>query len=213
MEQPMTAPAYDGGPRPISLGLPALLGLVLGALILAVAGVLWTMRPPGEGSAEVRFVRDMTAHHEQAVEMALTMRERSTDETVRALANDIILTQQSQSGRMAGWLEIWGRPIGSEEPPMGGRRDAMGMAPQGAVNSLQTLSVPEAEERFLQLMITHHEGGVMMAKAALAEGVRPEVERLAASIVNGQQQEVAQMRQMLVARGAEPPPPLAAHDH
>lgn len=213
MDQSITSPQYDERPGPPGVRSAAIVGIVLGALILSLAAALWVNRAPGEGSAEVRFVRDMMAHHEQAVEMALAMRDRATDETLRALANDIILTQQSQSGRMAGWLELWGRPFGSEEAPMGGRRDAMGMAPQGAVNSLQTLPVAEAEARFLQLMITHHEGGVVMAQHALDAGVRPEVERLASAIVNGQQQEVDQMRQMLVARGAEPPPPLAAHDH
>jgi uncharacterized protein (DUF305 family) len=213
MEEPIRAPQYGDTPRPLALSLPALVGLVLGALLLPLAIALWVGRPPGEESPDVLFVRDMMAHHEQAVEMALIMRDRATDETIRILANDIILTQQNQSGRMAGWLEIWGRPIASQDAPMGGRRDAMGMAPQGAVNSLQTLPVDEAETRFLQLMIPHHEGGVMMAKAALDAGVRPEVERLATSILNGQQQEVDQMRDMLSARGADIPPPLAAHDH
>lgn len=214
MQQPTLSPTLSDENRPFTLGLPALIGLVLGALLLPLTVALWVSRPPAEESAEVRFARDMMAHHEQAVEMALIMRDRSTDETVRILANDIILTQQNQSGRMAGWLEIWGHALGGEAAPMGGRRDSMGMAAQGAVNSLQTLPVAEAETRFLQLMVTHHEGGVMMAEATLKAGVRPEVKRMAESMVNGQQAEIEQMRQMLAARGADAPPPLATlHEH
>lgn len=208
------APLAGEGRRPFALGLPAMLGLALGALLLSLALIFWATRLPAEGSAEVRFARDMIAHHEQAVEMALIIRDRATDETVRILANDIILTQQNQAGRMAGWLEVWGRPFAGLEPPMGGMREMMGMAPQSAINALATLPVAEAETSFLQLMVTHHEGGVMMAEATLKSRVRPEVERLAESIVVGQAQEIDLMRQLLEARGAKLPPPLmTTHDH
>ncbi|HMQ33907.1 MAG TPA: DUF305 domain-containing protein [Chloroflexaceae bacterium] len=214
MDQPISSQPPAEERRPRALGLPAVAGLVLGAALLSLAAALWLNRPPGEGSAEVRFARDMIAHHEQAVEMALIMRDRAADETVRVLADDIILTQQNQSGRMAGWLEVWGRPFAGEEAPMAGHAEAMGMAPQGEVNALRTLPVAEAEARFLQLMITHHEGGVVMARAALDAGARPEVQRLAESIVRGQQQENELMRGLLAARGAEAPPPLATdHEH
>lgn len=212
MDQPISSQPAAEGRRPIARGLPAVAGLALGAALLALA--LWAGRPPGEGSAEVRFARDMIAHHEQAVEMALIMRDRAVDETVRVLADDIILTQQSQGGRMAGWLEVWGRPFAGAEAPMAGHGAAMGMAPQGEINALRTLPAAEAETRFLQLMISHHEGGVIMAQAALDAGARPEVERLAEAIVRGQRQENELMRGLLAARGAEGPPPLAAdHDH
>lgn len=199
--------------RPFPLSARTLLVIGLAALALLPAVMLWLTRPPGEGSPEVRFARDMITHHEQAVELALIMRERAADETLRILADDIILTQQNQAGRMAGWLESWGRDFAGQEAPMGGQPEAMGMAPQAEVNALRTLPPAEAEVRFLQLMITHHEGGVMMAEAALAQPVRPEVERLATAIVNGQQQEIALMGDLLAARGAEPPPPLAEHHH
>lgn len=215
MEQPIVSvsqPAAEGRP-PIAIGLPTVAGLVAGAMLLVLAAALLAGRPPGEGSVEVRFARDMITHHEQAVEMALIIRERAEDETVRVLADDIILTQQNQAGRMAGWLEVWGRPFASEEAPMSGHAAAMGMAPQSEVNALRTLPVAEAETRFLQLMITHHEGGVIMAQDVLDAGARPEVERLAEAMIRGQRQENELMRSLLAARGAEAPPPLAPHHH
>jgi hypothetical protein len=46
--------------------------LLVVAILVAVASLylLVTSRPPGEGSAEAGFARNMTAHHAQAVEMA-----------------------------------------------------------------------------------------------------------------------------------------------
>lgn len=190
----------------LALGL---LALGLGAALVA----LWLGRTPGEGSAEVRFVRDMVAHHEQAVAMALQLRDRTEDAELRAFATDIILTQQSQIGRMVGWLEQWGRPFASEAAPMGGMGAMMGMASPADISSLGTLPVAEAEVRFLQLMITHHQGALFMAEDLLATGARPEVERLAQSIMRGQEGEIGLMREMLALRGAEPPAPLKRMQH
>lgn len=205
-QQPSEALALVRRPSSIVIAL-------LAASLLAALAALWLGRPPGEGSAEVRFVRDMIAHHEQAIEMALAVRDRTGDETLRAFATDIILTQQSQIGRMSGWLEVWGLPFAGEEAPMEGMGQMMGMAAQGDVNALATLPLPEAEVRFLQLMTSHHEGALFMAEDVLAASPRPEVARLAEAVLRGQEGEIGLMREMLALRGAEPPAPLERMDH
>lgn len=191
----------------------ALLAAALGLALLAALGALWAGREPGEASAETRFVRDMSAHHEQAVEMALAIRDRTADPNLRAFATDIILGQQSQIGRMAGWLEQWGLPYAGAEAPMGGMGQMMGMARQEDVNALSTLPVPAAEVHFLQLMTTHHQGALLMAKDVLAARPRPEVARLAEGIVRGQEAEIGLMRELLALRGAAPPPALQPMEH
>jgi uncharacterized protein (DUF305 family) len=200
-------------PRRLSLGVPALAGLLLLAALLPLAAGYWLTRPPGPDSAEVRFARDMSAHHEQAVEMALIIRDRSADEVLRTFAGDIVYTQQSQIGRMAGWLEVWGQPYAGAAAPMDGMGQMMGMAAQAEVNALRDLPLAEAEVRFLQLMTSHHEGGVHMAEEVLAARPRPEVARLAQAVVRGQQSEIGLMAELLAERGAEPPPPLQPMDH
>lgn len=187
--------------------------VALGVALVVALGALWAGREPGEGSAEVTFVRDMVAHHEQAVEMALLIRDRTADEDLRAFATDVILTQQSQIGRMAGWLEQWGLPFAGDAAPMGGMGPMMGMADQAAVNAIGALPVAEAEVQFLQLMTTHHEGALFMAEDLLAAGPRPEVARLAEAVLRGQEAEIGLMRELLARRGAEPPPPLQRMDH
>lgn len=181
---------------------------------LAGVGLGWLIpRTPGEGSPEVIFARDMIAHHEQAVEMALHIRDRTDDPTVRAFADDIILTQQNQMGQMTGWLAIWGVPFAGAEPVMLGMGPMMGMADQAAVNALSTLPVDEAEVQFLQLMGRHHEGGVMMANDVLSKRPHPEVARLAEAMVRGQTAEINFIATMLELRGEEPLPPLPPMDH
>lgn len=192
------------------------LWLLLVALLVFVsipALLYWRHRPPEEGRPAVTFARDMMAHHEQAVEMALLLRDRSADAELRQLALDIVLSQQAQIGQMQGWLAVWGLPIAGPQPPMAGQGAMMGIATQAAVNALATLPVAEVEVSFLQLMIRHHQGGVMMAEAALAQTRRAEVVRLATAIVQAQQSEIAYMERLLAQRGAEPLPPLAPMTH
>ncbi len=208
MDAPAISPARPASPSLLRSPWVWLLGLV--ALVVG-AGTLVGVRarPPQEGSAEVIFARDMAAHHEQAVEMALILHERSNEEELRRLALDILLTQQAQIGQMQGWLAVWRLPLSGTDAPMGGHGEMMGMASQQQVNALQTLAVPEAEVSFLQLMIRHHLAGVAMAESALSATARPEVERLAQAIVSAQQSEIEYMEHLLSERGAAPLAPPA----
>jgi uncharacterized protein (DUF305 family) len=61
---------------------------------------------------------------------------------------------------------------------------------------------------FLNLMIAHHQGGVEMARTALAQTQQPEVVRLAQSIIDAQQGEITLMEGMLRERGAAVPDPM-----
>ena len=187
-------------------------GILLAFVLGLVLGRALEMRL-GEGSPEVVFARDMIAHHEQAVEMALILRDRTTDSTLRDYALDIILTQQGQVGQMQGWLSSYGVPLVGANPPMRGQGEMMGMAKRADVNALRTVSVPQLEVRFLQLMITHHEGGVMMAHDVLDRTRRPEVRRLAQSVVDGQTAEIRFMEGLLKARGGTRPEPLSPMNH
>jgi uncharacterized protein (DUF305 family)/putative copper export protein len=186
---------------------------VLAALLLGVASaglyIGLSNRPPGEGSAEAGFARDMAVHHAQAVEMAEIVQRRTDSEKIRLLATDMMLTQQGQIGQMQGWLAAWGLPQTGTEPPMAwmghpteGRMP--GMASAEEVRKLEVLPPDEADEQFLQLMIPHHRAAIPMAQAVLEETDRPEVEQLASAIAASQEGEIRMMQDMLRSRGASP---------
>ncbi len=128
-----------------------------------------------EGSADAGFARDMAIHHQQAVEMSFIVRDRTEDEDVRRLAYDIINTQANQRGMMLGWLEQWGLPKSSAEPPMTWMGHTMkptgdgslmpGMATTAELKELKAAEGKAAEVLFLQLMTVHHRAGVDMARA------------------------------------------------
>ncbi|MBD3007158.1 MULTISPECIES: DUF305 domain-containing protein [unclassified Streptomyces] len=110
--------------QPLVAGVAAALAL----LTLVAVAVLWLTSDRSEGStdpgtpkdtsAEAGFARDMSVHHQQAVEMSFIVRDRTDDDEVRRLAFDIASTQATQAGMLQGWLDMWGLDKTSEDPPM-----------------------------------------------------------------------------------------------
>lgn len=192
-----------------------LLRLLVAALAVAAVVVVWLARTqppstPGDDSAAAGFARDMAAHHDQAVAMAEIIRDRTEDAGIRLLATDISLTQQSQIGRMRGWLDVWGLTPTDSGPRMAWMGEPTtgvmpGMAAAADVERLRTGPVVDAENLFLTLMIEHHRAGVAMAEAALDADVPAEVSTLARGIVASQRSEIDVLRGILVERGQPAP--------
>lgn len=188
-----------------------------GAITYAVAGDDGSGRTPSAESADAGFARDMAVHHQQAVEMSYIVRDRTKDEEVRRLAYDIAQTQANQRGMMLGWLDLWGLPKVSSEPPMtwmdmggmaSGKDGALmpGMATNSEMKKLGELSGKRAEVFYLQLMTDHHKGGVHMAEGCVDRCAVGVEKRLAQGMVDAQQSEISLMADMLKERGAAPRP-------
>jgi uncharacterized protein (DUF305 family) len=192
--------------------------LLFGAAAGAVLVLPLSSRQPAHDSAEAGFARDMATHHAQAVEMSFVIRDKSSDESLRTLAYDIIVTQATQRGLFMGWLQEWDLPQtstasrmswmpghGRTVPEADGDAPLMhGMASGVELRRLRESSGVDAEVLFLQLMIRHHEGGVVMANAVEGLSRRADVLGMAKSIGDGQRAEIAAMTGMLAKRDARP---------
>lgn len=215
----------DGVRRP---GLPWLAAIAV--VLLALAGFAGyqlgaaSAGPPADDSADAGFARDMQTHHNQAVQMSMIIRDKTTDPTLRTLAYDIATSQQQQSGQMFGWLVQWGLPQTASEPPMQwmsssaehgtshsstadpadaaepGTMAMPGLASAAEMRALEQATSTEAERQFLTLMIRHHEGGVDMAEAAIELAERREVQGLAQAIVTAQSAEITLLKKLLEER-------------
>jgi len=166
---------------------------------------------PADGSAEVGFARDMSAHHAQAVEMGMIAFQKATRDEVRSLGADVAMTQKGQIGLMQGWLATWGvstntsdRPMawipGGEEMLDGNRMP--GMATREEMNQLIDATGEQVDILFLQYMIRHHVGGFHMVDAVLEADPSPPVRELAESMERNQRAEVSTMQGYLRDLGA-----------
>ncbi|MBT2499436.1 DUF305 domain-containing protein [Agromyces sp. ISL-38] len=199
----------------------ASVALAVVAIVAFSIGRLSTLADPTpvDSSAEAGFARDMQVHHLQGVELAMIVRDATDDPEVRLLAYDIATTQSQQAGQMYGWLSTWGlsqaggassmtwmsRPAEGQEHdshaathPAGAPMP--GLATPAQIEELRASTGVDAERRFLELMIVHHQGAVEMAEAVLARSSRDVVVNLATSIVASQTSEIELMEAMLHER-------------
>lgn len=201
----------------VVVSLALLVGVAIGAALVA--------RPdaatPADTSVDAGFARDMQAHHAQAVELAVLVRDRSQDETLRAIALDVLTIQQQQIGQMAAWLRLWGLPAASPDGPMawmtapgghghttsrtGGLSTMPGWVQPADLDRLTQADGLPAERLFLELMIAHHAGGVEMAAYAVEHARHPEVVRFAQGVVDSQTRETVVLQDLLDERGGPLP--------
>lgn len=187
--------------------LPLILGVAAFVLAIMAVTAMESGRPPGDTSLEAGFARDMMVHHDQAVTMALLIRDRTEDPVLRSMATDMVLTQQNQIGQMFGWLNVWGLPATGTQPAMtwmGHPATGLmpGMATPQQIADLASLAGTEADIAFLKLMIPHHQAAIPMAQFALDNSHVPAVRDLARQILAAQEIEIANMQAMLDAKEA-----------
>ncbi|MEV0057388.1 DUF305 domain-containing protein [Saccharopolyspora sp. NPDC050389] len=201
----------------------ALCGLALLAGAALIGAALAT--PPGSphesgsdtmpSAVDMGFLQDMIVHHQQAVTMSEIVRSGAGVE-IASLADVLRGNQLLEIGQMTGFLQAWDKPLISSSAPMdwmpghaeshqahhdGNQHGAMpGMATQDELNRLGELTDSTKEVYFLQLMVRHHQGGVLMADYAATHAATPQVKALAQRIAVEQSMENQQLTAFLGQR-------------
>ena len=144
--------------------------------------------------ADVTFAQMTVPHHRQAVEMAdMLLAKQGIDADVTALATRIRAAQVPEIDQMTGWLTRWGQ----DASPMSMDHDMGGLMSQDAMDALDRASGDEAARLFLSGMVKHHQGAIDMADDELAGGQNADAKKLARSIKDSQQAEIATMTTLL----------------
>lgn len=149
---------------------------------------------PSPGSTlpyDAMFLDMMVNHHQQAVDMADEVLESGSDESVKALARKIQADQEKEIAQMEAWRQQWY----ADQPRMSaveiGEHMQMDMPHGPEIEAL------DPDHRFLVQMIPHHEAAVVMGEEALDKAEHAELKKMAQSIIDAQQKEIAQMHKML----------------
>ena len=154
---------------------------------------------PADESFDLRFLDAMILHHEGAVSMATEALQKSRRREIRQLARAIGVAQSQEIKQMQDWRLSW-YPLAPQEPVMWHEEMGHQMAMTPEMISAMRMDTdlgaadPEFDLRFLQAMIQHHEGALVMAREALEKSKCPEIRQLATAIVTTQQAEIEQMR-------------------
>ena len=147
--------------------------------------------------ADVAFAQHMIVHHRQAVEMADLAAERAGSASVKTLAADIKAAQAPEIATMTTWLGTWG--AAAPDGHGAGHETMPGMMSEADMTKLAGAQGDAFDERFLTMMIAHHEGAITMAQTEVSDGSSPEAKTLAGKITAAQQAEIAAMKTLLAA--------------
>ncbi|MDZ4877987.1 MAG: hypothetical protein CLLPBCKN_007422 [Chroococcidiopsis cubana SAG 39.79] len=156
---------------------------------------------PADAYYDLRFIDGMRLHHRGAIAMAKEAQLKSKRPEIKKLAGNIIIAQNREENELLRkWRQQW-YPQASKEPVAYGGEGKpvvpMTKQQQQSMSMMMDLGTADAQFdlRFMNAMIAHHEGAVMMAQDALQKSKRPEIKQLANEIVTSQQKEIAQMMQ------------------
>jgi uncharacterized protein (DUF305 family) len=138
--------------------------------------------------SEREFLEGMIPHHQEAVDTAkeVIARGGSTPE-IKKLAEDIVVAQEKEIAMMKDWYQAW-----YGEAYVGDPKDYKPM-----MRDLSKLSGAALDKVFLEDMIMHHMGAVMMAQSVQSHIEHSEMSELTKAIIKTQTEEIQSMRVML----------------
>ncbi|HUF23350.1 MAG TPA: DUF305 domain-containing protein [Vicinamibacterales bacterium] len=147
--------------------------------------------------ADVEFMQGMIGHHAQALEMVDLLQTRTESSDMKLLALRIKVSQQDEIKAMQEWLRDRGETAPGEHAhhahgftPMPGMLTAENMA------RLRATKGREFDRLFLEYMIKHHEGAlVMVDQLYKTDGAGQEamINAFASDVVADQQMEIDRM--------------------
>lgn len=153
---------------------------------------------PADANYDLRFIDAMIVHHEGAIIMAEAALANSERAEIRQLAEEIIAAQKVEIAQMQAWRQAW-YPDAPAQPVMyhAEMNHDMPMSEEMAAGMRMDVDLGAADGefdlRFINAMIPHHEGALVMAEDLKAKSDRPEMQTLAGEIITAQQGEIDQM--------------------
>jgi len=150
--------------------------------------------------ADVQFMQGMIGHHAQALEMTSLLYDRTDWQNIRMLAQRIDVSQADEIKMMQDWLRV----RGEESPDVHAHHGHGAMLMPGMLTSEQMTDLaaatgPDFDKLFLEYMIMHHQGAVIMVETLFASpgaGQESQIFHFASDVVADQSMEITRMRRM-----------------
>ena len=198
---PLAAVAQEQ-PRIVQPGAPGEAGREISAEEASdLAGILYT-------EADVKFMQGMIMHHAQALDMTALVEERSENQDLFTMAERIELSQQDEIQMMQDWLEANAQEVTPIHAHHAHDAELMpGMLTPEEMATLEAARSKEFDQAFLELMIKHHQGALIMVDELMdTPGAAQESVMFAftADIEADQSAEIDRMSGMLATLSSDP---------
>jgi uncharacterized protein (DUF305 family) len=143
-------------------------------------------------AADKLYIRHMTTHHEQGIELAKLGVARAKDQQLRRLAALMVASQTGENEIFAHWWAGW-----FEDPLLicssDERRTMRGYLTDEQMNEVRQALDDAFDDTFKRLMTIHHTGAVQMADAEWRSNGDPRLRMMAHAIRHEQQGEISLM--------------------
>jgi len=168
---------------------------------------------PAGSTYDLRWLDAMVQHHTGALRMSEFVFDIGVP-GVGSLAKDIWRDQAQEIKAMGQWRKAWypEAPVYPVALKAGGDPNSMDSLERMGAAQIQTMqmtgSTPTRATRvtwFLEGMIPHHGGALVMAHDALKKSSNPTIQRLARQIIVAQRREILELRRMLRHDGLDKP--------
>ena len=164
---------------------------------------------------DVTFMSDMIHHHDQAVQMAELVKDRTNQPQLVAVAGRIHASQADEIAFMQNWLRERGEtvPDASAHRGMDMKGTMAGMASPADMARLATLKGADFDRLFLNLMIAHHDGALKMVDGLVKKAgsaYDPVLFQFISDVKTEQKAEIERMSALLGTLATDPRVALAA---
>jgi uncharacterized protein (DUF305 family) len=182
------------GPQIVQPGAPGQVTRVITAdAAVALSPIEYT-------AADVQFMQGMIGHHAQAVELTDLLATRTESEDMRKLAQRIEVSQTDEIKMMEEWLKRRGEPLPDPHAHHRGGKLMPGMLTAEEMSRLAEAKGESFDRLFLEFMIKHHEGALVMVRTLFASpgaGQDSDIYAFASDVDADQRMEIQRMSAML----------------
>ena len=173
---------------------------------------------PKHTAADTAFMQGMIGHHAQALEMVALLKTRTDSQNMKLMGMRIEVSQRDEIRMMQEWLRARGETAPEVVQPgaaasekaandahamhMAGGKLMPGMLTPEQMARLAAARATEFDKLFLELMIQHHEGALVMVRELMSSPGSGQDANLFAFASDVEADQSAEIYRMRVMRGA-----------
>jgi uncharacterized protein (DUF305 family) len=145
---------------------------------------------PADAPYDLQFIDTMISHHQGGIAMAELAAQKAARPEIKAFGSAMAADQKVEIAQMRFMRNEW---YAASPPAVNLGLPGM-ESHDGNIDHMTSLSGPDFDRMFIDMMISHHEGAVAMARDALTRGEHHELKSLAQQIIDKQESEIRKMK-------------------
>ncbi len=143
-----------------------------------------SMAASSDAPYDLLFLDSMVAHHQGAITMAQDALANAEHSELKEFAQNVIMQQDGEITQMNVWRAKW-YPDAAPTTGLGMHMGDMMVSKDTSISY---------DYRWIDAMISHHQGAIDMANDALKKSQNPDIINLCNAIIQAQTAEIAQLK-------------------